>query len=235
MSMAVYKVISICIIASALPYDWLSMTVQVEAVSDVVVEAQQLLTASQEVEIADKLLVCGRGLLCIWNLNFSYHQYYWDQENTSHSLVASKSSSIHVERAFPWKATQYNVILSLCKAGFRTQAVQVFKDTLVDFVAPIQFTPPTPLFNVSFDWTCPVHVRISIRPYFVVSLRISLACITDSICDRCHSVDKAMRVQTSTFNILSHIHHSQLKSISMTGTLAKIGIDLKICFTEAPM
>ena len=99
-----------------------------------------MFTVDQELEVAEK--VAG-----VWEKLVSYlsPEFFRPEKISEIKKMYGDGDPFLQARAAlgMWRgrshgtATQYAVIKALCRIGFRSQAVEVFKDGLVDFVSPM--------------------------------------------------------------------------------------------------
>jgi hypothetical protein len=111
---------------------------QVEADLDVATEAEKMLTADQEIEIAER--ICGDWGKFVVYLDPKFFRPNKIKEikktQQDNPFMQAQSALAMWTDHYHEKATQYMIIKTLCRIGYRAQAVEVFKGALVDFVAP---------------------------------------------------------------------------------------------------
>jgi hypothetical protein len=103
-----------------------------------IVEASKKLTAIQEVKIAE--LIAGDWEMVVSYLepdHFQLNKISEIKERERSPFLRAQTALIMWRERFNGDATRYKLIKALCEAGFRSQAVAVFKDELVKFVVPL--------------------------------------------------------------------------------------------------
>ena len=96
------------------------------------------MTADQEVEVAERIAGDWEKLVLYLAPEFFRPIKIREIKKTHDGPFLQAQAALAMwSDHFHGKATQYKVIKALCRVGCRAQAMEVFKDALVDFVAPM--------------------------------------------------------------------------------------------------